>query len=271
MLEQITVLSLFPQMISEALSYGIIKRAEKILSINSINLREWGMGPYQKVDENSVAPGPGMLFRADVVSNAIKEIKNNHEQTYVIHMSPRGNPLTTKKIHELTKYQHLLILASRYEGVDQRVIDNYVDEEISIGDYILSGGELPALVLIDSLLRTNNNILRNDAVEDESFQQGLLEYSHYTKPTIFENNEIPSHLRSGNHQLINDHRFIEQLAITWERRPELLRDYPLCSINATNNNPLTKIKKENKLLQERLRAFEKAIQEKKHVRRVKNY
>lgn len=270
-MEQITVLSLFPQMISEALSYGIIKRAENVLSIKSINLREWGLGPYQKIDDESVAPGPGMLFRADVVSNAIKDIKNNDQQTYVIHMSPRGTPLSIEKIHELKKNRHLVIIASRYEGMDQRVIDHYIDEEISIGDYILSGGELPALVLIDSLLRTNNNILRSDAVENESFQDGLLEYSHYTKPTIFENNEIPTYLRSGNHQLINETRFIEQLAITWERRPELLKNYPLCSVNATNNNPLTKIKKENKLLQERLRAFEKAIQEKKHVRRVKDY
>lgn len=268
-MEKITVLSLFPQMISDALSYGIIKRAENLLPIQSLNLRDWGLPPYQKVDDTSVAPGPGMLFRADVVSNAIKDIQDS--DSYVIHLSPRGNPLTTQKVQTLSKKKHLIILASRYEGMDQRLLDNYIDEEISIGDYVLSGGELPALVLIDSLLRTNSSILRNDAVEDESFQDGLLEYSHYTKPLIFENKEIPAYLRSGNHQLIKDTRFIEQLLITWERRPELLRDYPLCKIYAENKNPLTKIKKENKLLQKRLSAFEKAIQEKKHVRRVKDY
>ncbi len=265
-MDKITVLSLFPQMISEALSYGIIKRAESLLTIESLSLRDWA--DDFRVDDVSVAPGPGMLFRADVVSNAIKDTVNN-KSSHVIHMSPRGVPLTTKKINELSKHEHLIIIASRYEGMDQRVIDCYVDEEISIGDYVLSGGELSALVLIDSLLRTNNSILRSDAVADESFQKGLLEYSHYTKPANFENIKIPEYLLSGNHQLINEKRFIEQLVITWERRPELLRDYPLCSVKADNKNPLTKIKKENKLLQKRLHDFEKAIQEKKDVRRAK--
>ncbi|MGL4677349.1 MAG: tRNA (guanosine(37)-N1)-methyltransferase TrmD [Brevinema sp.] len=265
-MEKITVLSLFPQMILGALSYGILKRAENILVIESLNLRDWAKD--QRVDDKSVAPGPGMLFRADVVSHAIKQ--NTNKQTYVIHMSPRGNVLNTQKIHELNQHKHLMIIASRYEGMDQRVLDHYIDEEISIGDYVLSGGELPALVLIDSLLRTDGHILRSDATEDESFCQGLLEYSHYTKPDSFENKQIPAYLKSGNHRLIQENRFLEQLLITWQRRPELLREYPLCFIPTQYSNPLKKIKKQNKLLQKRLSAFEKAIQENRNVRRVKN-
>ncbi|MGL5955843.1 MAG: tRNA (guanosine(37)-N1)-methyltransferase TrmD [Brevinema sp.] len=264
-MEKITVLSLFPKMITDALSYGILKRAEHVMTVESLNLRDWATD--QRVDEPSVAPGPGMLFRADVVARALRQ--NTSEQTYVIHMSPRGNVLTTKKINELNRYNHLLIIASRYEGMDQRLIDSYVDEEISIGDYVLSGGELPVLVLIDALLRTNHHILRSDALEDESFHQGLLEYSHYTKPDNFENKEIPLYLRSGNHRLIQEKRFIEQLLITWQRRPELLREYPLCSIPVSHNNPLTRIKKQNKLLQKRLSDFEKAIQENRNARRVR--
>ena len=260
-MEKITVLSLFPQMITDALSYGIVKRAKGIIPINSHNLRDWGEGTYQKVDDLSVAPGPGMLLKANVVANALKDLID--DEAHVIHMSPRGTPLTSQKALELSQKKHLVIVASRYEGLDQRVIDNYIDEEISIGDYVLSGGELASLVLIDSVLRMTGDILRPDAVEDESFQKGLLEYPHYTKPLEFENKMIPEYLKSGNHKLINETRFIEQLYITWLRRPDLLRDYPLCKVETTHKNPLTKIKKQNDLLKKRLLAFEKVIQEKR--------
>ena len=125
---------------------------------------------------------------------------------------------------------------------------------------MLSGGELASLVLIDSVLRMTGNVLRMDAVEEESFQQGLLEYPHYTKPLKFENKEIPEYLRSG---------FLEQLFVTWLRRPDLLRDYPLCKINVQNKNPLTKLKKHNILLKKRLNAFERVIRENRDVRRFK--
>ena len=268
-MDKITVLSLFPQMVTDALSYGIIKRATEIMTIESRDLRKWGLGDYKKVDDASVAPGPGMLFRADVVANAIIDVKKEDSDAYIVHMSPRGTPLSNKKAKELSQKKHLVILASRYEGLDQRVIDNYVDEEISIGDYVLSGGELASLVLIDSVLRMTGNVLRIDAVEEESFQQGLLEYPHYTKPLKFENKEIPKYLRSGNHQLIQDNRFLEQLFVTWLRRPDLLRDYPLCKIDVQNKNPLTKLKKQNILLKKRLNAFEKVIWENRDVRRFK--
>lgn len=266
-MEKITILSLFPQMISDALSYGILKRAKEKIQIESLDIRDWGVGAYKRVDDVSVAPGPGMVFRADVVTTALKSIINN--DTYIVHMSPRGTKLTNEKAQQLAKKKHLVVLASRYEGLDQRVINHYIDEEISIGDYVLSGGELASLVLVDSVLRMTGNVLRMDAVEDESFQQGLLEYSHYTKPYEFENKIIPSYLRSGNHKQIKDNRFIEQLYITWLRRPDMLREYPLCKVETQHKNPLTKIKKQNDLLKKLLNAFEKVIQENRDGRRTR--
>lgn len=266
-MEKITVLSLFPQMISDALSYGIMRRAEENIIIESHNIRDWGLGDYKRVDEPCVAHGPGMLLKPDVVSSAIKDLKN--KESYVIHMSPRGTPLTNKKAQELAQKSHLLIVASRYEGLDQRVIDHYIDEEISIGDYVVSGGELAALVLIDSVLRMTGTVLQKEAIEEESFQDGLLEYPHYTKPLIFENKQIPDYLRSGDHQKIKEKRYIEQLYITWLNRPDLFREYPLCIGESPQGQPLKKLKKQNTLLQKKLNAFEKALRENKNVRRVK--
>lgn len=259
-MKKVTVLSAFPKLISEALEYGILKRASNSVEINSLDLRDWGEGNYQKIDDTTFASGPGMLFRPDVLASAVKDIDENKD-AYIIHVSPRGVPLTSKKVKKLAEKDNIIIIASRYEGVDQRFLDNYVHEEISIGDYVLTGGELASLVLIDSMLRMSGEILKTDAVENESFEQGLLEYPHYTKPTIFENQEVPKYLRNGNHQEINEERFNQQLLITWQRRPDLLREYPLCQVTVGSNSPLTKIKKQNLLLKKRLAAFEKVIQE----------
>lgn len=260
-LKKISILSLFPQMILEFFNYGIIRRAKKNIQINAIDLRDWGIGKRKQVDDLTFGFGPGMLLKPDIVNTAL----NNIDAGYVVHVSPRGIPLDSKKVKELAKKEHLILIASRYEGLDQRVIDNYIDEEISIGDYILSGGELASLVIIDTILRMDSDILRTDAVEDESFQQGLLEYSHYTKPIIFESKKVPDYLRSGNHELIKNKRFQEQLYITWKNRKDLFREYPLCRIKATNKNSLIRIKKQNLLLKERLNALEKIIQEHKDV------
>ncbi|MGL4561784.1 MAG: tRNA (guanosine(37)-N1)-methyltransferase TrmD [Brevinema sp.] len=259
-MKKVTVLSLFPELINSVLSYGILKRATDFIQIHSLDIRNWGIGDFKKVDDSVFSSGPGMIFRPDVLANAIAEI-DPERNAFIIHLSPRGIPLTTQKAKFLSEKEHLVIIASRYEGVDQRFLDHYVDEEISIGDYVLSGGELPALVLLDSVLRMDDHILESNAREEESFEQGLLEYPHYTKPLHFEGKTVPEVLRSGNHQKIKEERITQQLLITWLRRPDLIKKYPICAVDVASKNILTKIKKTNLLLKKRLAAFEKVIQE----------
>ncbi|MGL4388933.1 MAG: tRNA (guanosine(37)-N1)-methyltransferase TrmD [Brevinema sp.] len=259
-MKKITILSLFPDLIQNALSYGILKRTSKHIKIENHDIRKWGVGTFKRVDDSVFGSGPGMLLKPDVLATAIQEI-NPDKTAYVIHVSPRGFRLTAQKAKELSQKNNLILIASRYEGLDQRFIDHYIDEEISIGDYVLSGGELPSLVILDSILRMDHDILESDALEEESFEQGLLEYPHYTKPLEFEGEMVPNFLRSGNHEKIRQERFIQRLFITWLRRPDMIRDYPLCSVDVVSQNQLTKIKKTNYLLKKRLEAFEKVIQE----------
>jgi len=248
-------------MINDFFTFGIIKRTKDSIKINNHNIRDWALDNYKKVDDKVFGMGPGLLLKPDIIKDALLSI----EEGYVIHMSPRGTVFNAKKAQELSTKKHLIIISSRYEGLDQRFIDDYVDEEISIGDYVLSGGELASLVIIDSILRMTGKILRLDAVEDESFQHGLLEYHQYTKPNKFNGVDIPKYLKSGNHKLIQEKRIEEQLYITWKRRKDLFRNYPLCDVEVINKNPLTNIKKQNLLLKKRLEAFEKAIRENKDV------
>ncbi|MGL4394543.1 MAG: tRNA (guanosine(37)-N1)-methyltransferase TrmD [Brevinema sp.] len=259
-MKKISILSLFPDLIQNALSYGILKRTSDHLEIQNHDIRKWGVGNFKRVDDPVVASGPGMLLKPDVLASALQEL-DPERKAHVIHVSPRGIRFTADKAKELSQKHNLIIIASRYEGLDQRFIDHYVDEEISIGDYVLSGGELPSLVILDSILRMDHDILESDALEEESFEQGLLEYPHYTKPLEFEGEMIPEFLRSGNHEKIRQERFVQRLFITWLRRPDMLRDYPLCTVDVASQNPLTKIKKTNYLLKKRLQAFENVIQE----------
>ncbi|MGL4367704.1 MAG: tRNA (guanosine(37)-N1)-methyltransferase TrmD [Brevinemataceae bacterium] len=270
-MKKITVLSLFPQMIENALSYGIIKRASQSIEFSFLDLRTWGEGFHKKIDDPCTAHGVGMLLKADILYKAISDICKNNDHPYIIHVSPRGIPLTSKKAKELSGKNHLVIIASRYEGIDQRFIDESVHEEISIGDYVLSGGELASLVVIDAVLRMSGEVLQQEAVQHDSFEDGLLEHPHYTKPQIFNNRIIPEYLFSGNHALIDEKRFIEKLTVTWARRPDIFREYPICNVQAENKNLLTKLKKQNLILKKRLTSFEKAIQEYKDVHQHRNH
>lgn len=257
---KIAVLSVFPEIIQQVLSCGVIKRA----SVLCLDLRDYA--PKGRVDAPGFSPGPGMVFRADVLAEAVKDYKKTQPDAYVVHLSPRGTPLRTDKVKELAKRGNVLLIASRYEGADQRFLDNYVDEEISIGDYVLSGGELAAAVLADAMLRLDENVLQAAASADESFEDGLLEYPHYAPPHIFEGAEVPSVLKGGNHALIAQWRLEQSLAATYSRRPDLLLDYPLLQ-PLEHQNPFTKIKKQNNLLQRRVALLEQAIQEIKDVRK----
>ncbi len=163
-----------------------------------------------------------MVMRADVVYDAYKAVKTDH--TKVIYMSPQGKTLNQKKVEDLAKENHLIILCGHYEGIDQRVIDKIVDEEISIGDYVLTGGEIPAMVLIDSVSRYIKGVIKEESVQEESFSNGLLEYPQYTRPEIFEGEKVPEVLLSGHHENIEKWRQAKSLEITKKKRPDLLEN-----------------------------------------------
>lgn len=219
---QFDVLTLFPEMFS-SLNESIIGRAKKNkqININLVNIRDFSENKHNKVDDTPYGGGAGMVMMPDVVYRAYKSL-NNKDNAKVIYMSPQGKTLNQKKVVELSKEEHLIILCGHYEGIDQRILDKIVDEEISIGDYILTGGELPAMVLIDSVSRYVKGVLSEDSIKEESFSNGLLEYPQYTRPEVFEGMKVPEILLSGNHQRIDEWRKEQSLELTKKKRPDLL-------------------------------------------------
>jgi len=220
------VLTLFPEMFN-SMKESIIGRAidKNLIEINSVNIRDFSKDKHKKVDDTVYGGGAGMLMKPDVVFDAYKSVKS--EKSKVIYLSPQGKTLNHQKVLELSKEEHLILLCGHYEGIDQRVIDKIVDEEISIGDYVLTGGELPAMVLIDSVSRYVEGVLTNDSVVEESFTNGLLEYPQYTRPEIFEGEKVPEVLLSGHHKNIEKWRRLESLKITLKKRPDLLENIEL--------------------------------------------
>ena len=192
---KIDILTLFPEMFS-SLNESIIGKAieKNLIEINSINIRDFSKDKHKKVDDTPYGGGAGMVIRPDVVYDAFKSINNKNAKT--IYLSPKGNTLNQEKVKELSKEDHLILLCGHYEGIDQRVLDEIVDEEISIGDYVLTGGELPAMVLIDTVARYVEGVISKDSTNEESFSDGLLEYPQYTRPEIFLGKQVPEVLRS---------------------------------------------------------------------------
>lgn len=215
-------LTLFPEMFAP-LKQSIIGRAieNESIELNLVNIRDFSKDKHKKVDDTPYGGGAGMVMKADVVYDAYKSL--NTDDAKVIYMSPQGKTLNQKKVEELSKSKHLIILCGHYEGIDQRVIDKIVDEEISIGDYVLTGGEIPAMVLIDSVSRYAEGVISKESIEEESFTNGLLEYPQYTRPEVFEGEKVPEVLLSGNHQNIAKWRKEEALRITKIKRPDLLK------------------------------------------------
>ena len=220
---QFTILTLFPEMF-EPIKHSIIERASKnnLININLINIRDFSKDKHKHVDDTPYGGGAGMVIKPDVVYDAYNSI--NDENAKVIYLSPKGKTLNQKKVKELSKEKHLVLLCGHYEGIDQRVLDEIVDEEISIGDYVLTGGELPAMVLIDSVSRYIEGVLSEDSTKEESFSNNLLEYPQYTRPEIFNGKKVPEVLTSGNHQKIDDWRKEQSLITTYLKRPELLNE-----------------------------------------------
>lgn len=184
-----SILTLFPEMF-DSLKSSILGRAEEknLIEIELINIRDFSKDKHKKVDDTPYGGGAGMLIRPDVVYDAYSSLQNKGK---VIYMSPQGKTLTQQKVKELATEQELVILCGHYEGIDQRVIDEIVDEEISIGDYVLTGGEIPAMVLVDSVSRYVEGVLKKESIKEESFSEGLLEYPQYTRPEIFLNKNVP--------------------------------------------------------------------------------
>lgn len=223
---QFDVLTLFPEMF-EILNESIIGRAKErgLINVNLINIRDFSKDKHKKVDDTPYGGGAGMVIQPDVVYDAYKSVRD--EKAKVIYMSPQGKKLDQKKVEELSKQEHLILLCGHYEGIDQRVLEKIVDEEISIGDYVLTGGELPAMVLIDSVSRYVEGVLKDDSTKEESFSQGLLEYPQYTRPEVFEGQQVPEVLLSGHHENIDKWRRKQSLKITLNKRPDLLEKIEL--------------------------------------------
>ena len=184
------VLTLFPNMF-DILNESILGRAQEknLININVVNIRDFSKDKHNKVDDTPYGGGAGMVMRADVVYDCYNSVKTDDSK--VIYLSPQGKTLNQDKVKELSKEKHLILLCGHYEGIDQRVIDEIVDEEISIGDYVLTGGELPAMVLIDSVSRYVEGVLSKDSIQEESFTDDLLEYPQYTRPEVFLGKKVP--------------------------------------------------------------------------------
>jgi len=225
------VVTLFPEMFDAITQHGITRRAaeqEKFV-LHTWNPRDFADDKYRSVDDRPYGGGPGMLMLAEPISQAIAQAKLSQAQTgitksRVIHLSPQGRKLTHGVVKELLRRDEgFVLLASRYEGVDERLIQHAVDEELSIGDYVLSGGELAAMVLMDSLVRHLPGVLGDfESAQQDSFVSGILDHPHYTRPEIFEGRGVPDVLLSGHHAEIEKWRLKQALGRTWQRRPDLL-------------------------------------------------
>lgn len=215
------VLTLFPEMFEPLKTSIIGKAVEKgIIDINLINIRDFSKDKHKKVDDTPYGGGAGMVMRPDVVYDAYQSVKD--KEAKVIYMSPQGKTLNQKMVEDLSKESHLILLCGHYEGIDQRVLDKIVDEEISIGDYVLTGGEIPAMALIDGVSRYVEGVLKQDSIQEESFSNGLLEYPQYTRPEIFQGEAVPEILLSGHHEKIEGWRKEKSLETTKKKRPDLL-------------------------------------------------
>ena len=216
------ILTLFPEMF-ESLSESIIGRAiEKgIINLNIIDIRNFSKDKHKKVDDTPYGGGAGMVIRPDVVYDAYKSIYDKDAK--VIYMSPQGKKLDQEKVESLSKEKHIILLCGHYEGIDQRVLDEIAPEEISIGDYVLTGGEIPAMVLVDSVSRYVEGVLAKESISEESFSNGLLEYPQYTRPEVFRGKKVPEVLLSGHHENIQKWRQEKSLEITKLKRPDLLK------------------------------------------------
>lgn len=225
------VISLFPEMFSTITNYGVTGQAVKkgLLSVDTWNPRDFTHDKHRTVDDRPYGGGPGMLMMVQPLRDAIHTAKKSAKgQAKVIYLSPQGRKLDQVGVEELAQSKNLILICGRYEGVDERIIQQEVDEEWSIGDFVLTGGELPAMTLIDAVVRFVPGVLGDFAsAEEDSFANGWLDCPHYTRPELLDGHEVPSVLMSGNHKEISRWRLKQSLGRTWLRRPEILENLAL--------------------------------------------
>lgn len=218
---KIDILTIFPEMF-EPLKESIISRAveKKLLEINLINIRDFSLDKHHKTDDTPFGGGAGMVMTCQPLYDAISSVKK--ENSKIVYMSPRGKTLCQKVVEDFAKLEHLIIICGHYEGIDERILEIFNIEEISIGDYVLTGGELPAMVFVDAVSRYVDGVIKKESTMEESFSNGLLEYPQYTKPQDFMGYKVPEVLTNGNHQEIAKWRKQKSLEITQKNRPDLL-------------------------------------------------
>lgn len=221
------ILTLFPEMIEGMLNQSILKRAieKKIIEVNIINFRDFSTNKHSTVDDYAYGGGAGMLISVEPIHLAMKTIPNI-DKAYKILTSPSGNVYNQNKAEKLSKLDHIVIVCGHYEGIDNRILD-YIDEEISIGDYVLTGGEIPACAIIDSIARLVPGVISDESIVGESFTMGLLEYPQYTRPYEYDGKKVPDVLVSGHHANIKKWQRYQSLKKTYEVRPELLGNIAL--------------------------------------------
>ena len=246
------VITLFPQMFDAITKFGVTSRAVKqgLLQVECWNPRDYTSDKHNTVDDRPFGGGPGMLMMVQPLTDAIRAAKQAAGgNVHTVYLSPQGRKLDQKGVQELSRYPKLLLVAGRYEGIDERVIESEIDEEWSIGDYVLSGGELPAMTLIDAVSRLVPGVLGHDmsAVED-SFASGLLDCPHYTRPEVLDGKQVPAVLLSGHHENIRRWRLKQSLGRTWLRRPELLN---VLALTKEQRKLLEEFQQEHQALQQR--------------------
>ncbi|MDQ3205921.1 MAG: tRNA (guanosine(37)-N1)-methyltransferase TrmD [Pseudomonadota bacterium] len=229
---RIDIISLFPEFIAQCAGFGVVGRAAErgLLSLHGWNPRDHAEGSYRRVDDRPFGGGPGMVMLIDPLRATLRAVRSaDPEPARVIYLSPQGRPLTQAVVRELAGYERLVLLCGRYEGVDERFLQAEVDEEISIGDYVLSGGELAAAVVVDAVARLQEGVLNDaDSAAEDSFERdGLLDCPHFTRPVEHALGAVPPVLMSGNHARIAQWRRSQALGRTWQRRPELLDEAAL--------------------------------------------
>ncbi len=225
---KIDIMTLFPDMCNAFLRESIIGRARESgkVEINCVNIRDFTLDKHNRVDDSTYGGGTGMLMQAQPIYDCYRSLCGENEKPYVIYMSPQGRVLTQEKAVSLSEKEHIIILCGHYEGVDERVLEEIVDEEISIGDYVVTGGELPALILTDCISRMLDGVLRNEeAYSLESHFDGLLEYPQYTKPFEWRGKTVPEVLISGHHAKIDEWRREQSVLRTKEKRPDLYEKF----------------------------------------------
>ena len=227
---KIDVVTIFPDMFDNIIEFGVLKEAFKknICQLNIYNLRDFSNYKHGRVDDRPYGGGPGMLLMPEPIDNAITFIKKKNkikkkEKQKVVLLTPRGEKLNQNKLKYLSNLENIILICGRYEGVDQRVIDSIIDFEISIGDYVLTGGEIPAMVIIDGVIRLLPGVVgKEESLKSESFEDNLLDYPQYTRPPVFKGMDVPKILLSGNHKDIRKWRKEKSLEITRIKRPDLI-------------------------------------------------